>query len=995
MQAQEVGIKPTVKVIMKSDAEMLDEVMVVAYGTAKKSAFTGSASTIKADKLAERQVSNITNALSGQVAGVQTTSGNGQPGTGSTVRIRGIGSISASNNPLYVVDGVPYDGDISAINSQDIESMTVLKDAASNALYGARGANGVILVTTKKGASGKAVVNVDAKWGTNRRGVPSYDVMTNANQYVETYYKAMLNGWAGGDPNKIVDYAGDGSVMISGNNLVNALIFGSDYLGHPIYTTPNGENVIGMDGKINPNAKIGSVYGDYYVTPDDWEKELFDNSNLRQEYNVSISGSSDKMTYYMSAGYLDDSGIIPGSGYSRLSTRLKADYKVQEWLKVGANFSYANVKSRYPDEQTKTGSSMNLFYITNNIAPIYPLYIRNADGSIKQDSRGYTMYDYGNGMYNRQVNGKTEALNRPFLSNSNPASSLQLDKREFLMDILSAKGFVEIEFMPGLKATGNWGMDLDNTRYSELVNPYYGQYASESVGGLVSMEHSRTFSVNQQYLLTYKNNFGIHNIDLLAGFESYNYKSQYLSGSKQKLYNPTIIEINNAIKTPAVYSATTNYATQGFLARAQYDYDSKYFASASYRRDASSRFHPDHRWGNFWSVGTSWLLNKEAFMSDLTWIDMLKFKASYGVQGNDNIGNYYAYQDQYSVSNSNDDFSVSLAYKGNKNITWETSHSFNTGFDFEFFDQRLNGTIEYFSRKTTDMLYNKPVNPSVGYSAIPMNVGSMINRGVELDLNGDIIRTNDITWSVNFNLTHFKNKIQKLHPDLNGELIDGSRIYQEGESMYQFYLRKYAGVDEETGVALYYKDITDANGNVTGQEKTQNWSDATRHATGDILPKVYGGFGTRLNVYGFDFAISLAYQLGGRVYDNGYVSLMHAGDDPGQNWHKDILNAWTPENKTSNIPQINVFAQYANSLSDRFLTSSDYLSINNITVGYTLPKNWTRKMLISSMRIYMAADNVALFSARKGLDPRQSYTASSADVYSPIRTISGGITLSF
>jgi TonB dependent receptor. len=213
--------------------------------------------------------------------------------------------------------------------------------------------------------------------------------------------------------------------------------------------------------------------------------------------------------------------------------------------------------------------------------------------------------------------------------------------------------------------------------------------------------------------------------------------------------------------------------------------------------------------------------------------------------------------------------------------------------------------------------------------------------------------------------------------------------------MYQFYLRKYAGVDEETGVALYYKDITDANGNVTGQEKTQNWSDATRHATGDILPKVYGGFGTRLNVYGFDFAISLAYQLGGRVYDNGYVSLMHAGDDPGQNWHKDILNAWTPENKTSNIPQINVFAQYANSLSDRFLTSSDYLSINNITVGYTLPKNWTRKMLISSMRIYMAADNVALFSARKGLDPRQSYTASSADVYSPIRTISGGITLSF
>ena len=966
MQTQEVAIKPTMKVTMKSDAEMLDEVMVVAYGTAKKSQFTGSASTIKADKIAERQVSNISNALSGQVAGVQTTSGNGQPGTGSTVRIRGVGSLSASNNPLYVVDGVPYDGDISAINSQDIESLTVLKDAASNALYGARGANGVILVTTKKGATGKATVNLDAKWGTNRRGVPNYDVMTSSQEYVENYYTAMLNGYAGGDPNRVL------SNGMTGNQYINSLLFSKDGLGYPVYTVPNGEGYIGVDGKLNPNAKLGRVYGDYYITPDDWEKELLDNGNLRQEYNVNISGSTEKMNYYMSAGYLDDSGLIPGSSFSRLSFRLKADYQVKEWLKVGANVAYSNIVSRYPDEQTTSGSSTNLFYITNNIAPIYPLYIRNADGSIKKDARGFTMYDYGNGMY---TDGTT-ALNRPFLSQSNPASALQLDKNEYNMDILSGRAFVEVSIIEGLKATANWGMDLDNTRYTELINPYYGQYAGNT-GGVVGVSHSRVFSINQQYLLTYKKNFGDHNIDLLAGFESYDYKNQALSGSKQKVYNPNIVELNNAINTPSANSSTA-----------------KYFASASFRRDASSRFHPDNRWGNFWSVGLGWLMNKESFLQNTSWIDMLKFKISYGAQGNDNIGNYYAYLDQYTVSNSNNDFALALSYKGNKDITWETSHSFNTGFDFEFFKGRLSGTVEYFSRKTTDMLYNKPMNASAGYASIPMNVGSMTNKGVELDLNGLLIETNDLTWRMNFNLTHFKNTINELDPSLNGEMISGSYIYREGESRYQFYLRKYAGVDEN-GVAQYYKDITDAEGNVTGQEKTTDAPNATRYATGDILPKVYGGFGTSLNAYGFDFSISFAYQLGGRMYDNGYASLMNSGTDPGQNWHKDILKAWTADNKGSNIPRLSATDQYANYLSDRFLTKSDYLSINSITLGYTLPKSWVRSLNISSLRVYMSADNVALFSKRKGFDPRQSYTTASADVYSPIRAISGGLSLSF
>ena len=511
-----------------------------------------------------------------------------------------------------------------------------------------------------------------------------------------------------------------------------------------------------------------------------------------------------------------------------------------------------------------------------------------------------------------------------------------------------------------------------------------------------------TFSINQQYLLTYANTFGEHNIDVLAGFESYKYKYNYLRGSKENLYNPNVTEIDNAIANPQVNSYTDNYATQGILARLQYNYANKYFLSASYRRDASSRFAPENRWGNFWSVGGGWLMNKESFLQDAHWIDMLKYKISYGVQGNDNLNlsgshNYNYYSDHFNIADAGGDFALSMSYKGNRDITWETSHSFNTGFDFEFFTGRLGGTVEYFQRKTTDMLYNRPVATSIGYSSFPMNVGSMMNRGFEMDIYGDMIRTKHVTWSANFNLTYFKNKILKLHPDLNGEMISGSYIYREGESSYQMYLRKYAGVDPETGEALYWTDVTDDKGNVTGQEKIANAPNATRYATGDILPKVYGGFGTTLNAYGFDLSIALSYQLGGRIYDNTYASLMHAGGsyDVGHNWHKDILNAWTPDNKNTDIPRLNYTDQYANYLSDRFLTSSDYLSINNITFGYTLPKNLTTKFGVSNLRLYMAVDNVAVISARKGLDPRQSYSTSENSNYSPIRSISGGISLSF
>jgi len=989
-ETQEVAVSANVRVVLTTDAQLLEEIMVVAYGTAKRSSFTGSAAVIDSEAISKRQVANVTNALSGQVAGVQVTKTNGQPGTTSTIRIRGIGSMAAGNSPLFVVDGVPFDGDISSINTADIESTTVLKDAASNALYGARGANGVILITTKTGKSRETVISVDAKWGTNARGLSNYDVLTDPGTYLEQAYQAIYHEFINTlDDNGVLRGPAEANVLANRFLPTNQ----NGGVGYQIYTVPQGQSLIGLDGKLNQSATLGYSDGDFYYLPDNWYNELFQKGNLRQEYNVSVSGGSDKISYFASGGYLDDAGIVANSGFKRYTGRLNADYQAKDWMKLRANLNYTNYDMASPATQEGT-SSANLFYVADYLAPVYPMYVRNPDKSIKVDSRGYTVYDFGD-------NSSTN-FNRTFMSGSNPASMLELDKRQYIADVFGGRWGVDLDIIDGLQFTYNLGVDVDNTRYSRLYNAFYGQYSR--VGGIVYSGAFRTSSLNHQQLLTYNKIFDdIHSFDLLLGHETYNYRYKYLMGSKEKLYNPEIVELDNAIVNPTAESYTDNYGTEGFLGRAQYEYDQKYILSGSFRRDASSRFHKDNRWGTFGSLGGAWVMTRESFMDNLDWVDFLKYKISYGIQGNDALlyndgltSNYYPYADQFTVKENNKDFATTLTYKGNKDITWETSYSFNTGFDFNLFNNKLGGGIEYFNRKTVDLLYYMPVPVSNGYANIPMNIGSIMNHGVEIDLRSDIINTRDLKWNVFANGTFIKNKILELAPELKGELISGTRIYREGESMYNLYIRNYAGVNED-GMALYYIDVKDDDGNVTGRETTTEFNQATQYATGDILPTFYGGFGTSLNAYGFDFSVSFAYQLGGRMIDTGYQALMHAGttNNAGTNWHKDILNAWTVDNKETDIPRLKAGDLYANSTSDRFLTSSNYLDLTNITLGYTLPKSIVNTWDISGMRVYLTADNVALWAARKGMDPRRSYTSSGGYRYAAIRSISGGISLQF
>jgi len=982
-----VASRAHIDVAMESDSQYLDETIVVAYGTATKSSFTGSAAMVKSDAIEAHVATNVTSALAGTTPGVQMISSSGDPASnGSSIRIRGIGSMSASNAPLYIVDGMPYDGSISDINPNDVESMSVLKDAAASAIYGARGANGVVLITTKRATSGDAQVKFDAKWGSNSRLIPQYELIDDPALYYEMHYKRMYNSQIYAGKTVAEAYAFADKNLFDQNN---------GGLGYQVFTVPEGEKFIGTNFKLNPKATLGYSDGEYTYLPDNWYNETFHNS-FRQEYNMSISGSKDKLSYYGSVGYLDDGGIVNNSNYKRYTARINVDYQAKTWLKVTSNISYSHSDSQTVNYSTTSfGSSANLFYIVNNMGPIYPLYVRDAEGNIKKEN-GMTVYD------RNQTNFK-----RPSVV-GNAVGDNEVNRHQNYADVLTGKWGLVVTPVKGLNLSANVGLMNDNTR----ANSLYSQFgSSQSSDGAVSVSHSRYFAVNNQYLAEYKTDFGgtDHNFDILAGFEMYKLKTQSLSGSNDHLFNPFIGELNNADgKTNrSVNSSSSGYMTQGFLARAQYNYGEKYFVSGSFRRDASSRFHKDHRWGNFGSVGAAWLMSSEDWMSGADWVNMLKIKASYGVQGNDNLGSAFPYMDQYTHSYNEEtkEYALTLEYKGNEELTWESSHSFNVGADFELFNGYLNGTVEYFSRITSDLLFNKDVPLSAGnpLGYIPVNVGSIKNNGIEVSLDGNIFNSRNVQWSWNLNLSHYKNTILDLDDSVAEEGIKYSNaIYRIGGSLYEAYMYQYAGVNPENGKAQYYTLKEDENGEMV-KTTTEIFDEAEKFECGSILPKVYGGFGTTLRVYGFDLTAQFSFQLGGRYYDGTYQALMHTQSSAGSAWHADALKAWTPENRNTDVPRLDGDVTVAQSPVDRFLVSSDYLSVNNITLGYTFPQKWMSKLNVAGLRVYVSGENLGVLTARQGIDPRfsmglGSYTSGSglnSGSYSAMRTITGGITLTF
>lgn len=999
----EVGAAAIHNITLEVDENFLDETIVVAFGTSTRESFTGSASVVNSDKLAKSQVAAVTDALAGQVAGVQLTSSNGAPGASSTIRIRGFSSISAGLSPLIIVDGSPYAGDINNIAPSDIESLTVLKDAASNALYGARGANGVIIITTKQAQKGNVVVTVDAKVGANTRAMKNYDVITDPNEYMEAHYTALNNYYMNAH----------GYSPAEANSKTNSVICGpaaSGGLGYNVYNVPDGQLLIGLNGKVNPNATLGNIVTKndekFLIQPDRWDDYAY-KTGVRQEYNVSVSAANNKSNFFASVSYLDNGGIIRNSDHKRFSGRLKADYQATKWLKVGANFSYAKYSTNSLRNNGNDTSTGNVWAFTSQLAPIYPLFLRNADGSIKKDANGFDIMDYGSTkFYNSTGNG---GFTRSYLGDSNALMDLLLNTNNIEGNAFSASGFIDVNFTDWLKLSVKANTNIDEYRYTAVYNPYYGQF--KSTGGTVSKEHDRNFEYNFQQLLNFNKTWGKHTVGAMLGHENYVAQGYGLWASKSQMFSQSNKELSGAaVDGKSSGSSISEYNNEGYFFRAQYDYDSRIFLSGSYRRDASSRFTPQKRWGNFWSAGAAWIISKESWFK-APWIDELKVKASIGSQGNDNIGNY-RYSDTFDIINSSGVAATVFSTKGNPDITWETNTNINAGAEFSFFSGRLAGSIEYFDRLTTNMLFSFPVAPSLGYTSYYANVGNMKNNGIEFDINGDIVSTKDVVWSVNANITWLKNKVTMLDPqkkttkayDAKGNVYEGyqsgSSFIGEGLPLYSWYVREYAGVDPKTGESLWYKDVKDANGERTGERTTTNsYASADYYLSGtSTIAPVYGGFGTSLYVHGFDFTVNFTYQIGGQQYDSGYAMFMASpagGSNLGYNYHKDIYNSWTPSNTTSNVPRFQYGDTYSAGTSTRFLTSASYLNVQNINVGYTFPSKWTQKILINSLRVYFSAENVAYWSARQGLDPRQSYSGTSASTYSPMRTLSGGITIKF
>lgn len=1024
MKDQEVTIKSSnMKIYLEPDTKALDEVMVIAYGSQKKSAFTGSASIVGADEIAKVQVTNAIDALKGKASGVQINTASGQPGSTPTIRIRGVNSIFAGNDPLLVVDGSPYDGSFNDINPADVESLTVLKDAASSALYGARGGNGVILITTKAGKRGEnSKITVDAKWGSNSKATPNYEKITSPAKHYELWYQGLYN-YAQNVGNKD---------NVQAWQWANAnLIDGTAGLGYNVFTTPDGQYLIGQNGKLNPNATLGRIVSNngeqYFITPDDWTDETYKNS-LRQEYTVTATGATDKGNYYASADYLKNEGITYASDYERFTSRLKADYQIKPWLKVIGNVSYSHTDRNYLQDDGESGSSGNAFALTSGIAPIYPMYIRDADGNkIFDKASGIYLYDFGD----RSING----LYRPYLSKANPVAGNLLDTNNSNGNAFNGTGTFEITLPYGFKFTSINNAYLHEIRQTNTTNPFFGQYASSD--GIVYKYHTRTFTQNYQQRLNWHQLYGKNDIEVMLGHEYYKYNYAYLYGHRTKQFSPDNKELAGAVIAVTNNSYTEDYNTESWIGRAMYNYDEKYFGSFSAMRQASSRFSKEDGrwWGTFWSFGAGWLINKEKWFN-ASWVDELKLKASYGENGNDLIDDHL-FTNRYSIVNANDEVSIvpSTTMK-NLDITWEKNGKFNVGVDFSLFKGRLTGTVEYYRNTTKDMLFSFPLPPSLGYTSYYSNIGDLVNDGLEFDLHADIIRNKDFNWSAYMNFTTNHNEITRLPEERKtqhlayenvGGFSSGSFFFAEGYSRYSYYTKQYAGVcnqedveasdgemtASDLGKAMYWQTVykTDENGKqldedgnlvsesgkdavAIGRKKTVKGGDADNYIVGDVLPDVYGGFGTSLSYKGFDFSVDFQYQLGGKVYDGSYANLM--GNSAGDALSPDILNAWTPENTNTNIPRFQYNDTYMNYGSDRFLTNASYLSLSNITIGYTLPSNLTSRLGLSNVRIYAVADNIWTWSKRQGLDPRQSITGSSTNsVYSSIRTISGGISLTF
>ncbi|WP_319231576.1 TonB-dependent receptor [Draconibacterium orientale] len=975
MKREEVPITDATvyNVTLEPDVIGVDEVMVVAYGTAKKESFTGSAGVVDNEMLQKRPVADISKALEGQVAGVQTTSGTGQPGEGAEIVIRGFGSINSSNNPLYVVDGVPFDGNLNSINPGDIESMTILKDASAGALYGSRGANGVVVITTKKGQSKELSVELKATYGFSSRAIKPYETLGTAD-FIEASFQGYKNA---------LIYTDGVHPDLAGPMAVEALkgssgIFGANEMYNP-YNMPVSELIDPQTGRVNPSAKL--------LYESDWLDEVTNDNATRQEYQLFINGGSDNSQVYASVAYLKDEGLLKTTDFERISGRIGAELTPKNWFKYGGNVNFSKTETNYLGYDGTTSNS-NVWYSAQFMAPIYPVYVQDENGNPILSETGKKQFDYG--------------LTRPSGANPNwnPVATLYEDAYETTADNLSGRFHLNLlglglgSSFDGLSFTTNVGFDYINTNQTVYWNPDFGNAAN--IGGYLDKTIVRSLSYTINQLLRYEKDFGKHSINVLAGHEFYKLTINEMEGSKSGFPYSGIKELAPGSTTSGLTSFEDNYSIESFLSNVTYDFADRYYLSASFRTDGSSRFHKDFRWGNFWSVGGSWRISEESFMEEMTFIDNLKLKASYGKQGNDNIGTYYGWQSLYNLDWANANLNGALLSSlENTSIKWEENNNFNVGVDAVLFD-RFDISFEYYRRRTVDMLMEKPMATSLGFDSYWANVGEMLNTGFEFNANLNLISNPNFVWNANFNLTSLTNEIVELDGETD-QIVNGNIIQRKGAEINSYYLAQSAGVDAATGAQLYWVYDLDADGKPGDSYLSDDYQKASqsKRISGSRIPDFYGGFGSNFKIYkNFDMSFMTTFSVGGEVFESVYSNLMN----PiyiGTNYAANVERAWRKPGDVTDIPRIQNGTGFSRPFTDSQLIDASYFSIKNITVGYTLPKTILQNVGIESVRAYVAVDNLAIFSHLDGMNPQFDFSGTTDFSYTPVRTSLFGIEVKF
>ena len=1014
MEPLEVAVssKP-LRIQLRNDANDLDEVVVVAYGTQKKTSLTGAIQEVKSEEILLRPTSSVAAALEGTVTGVQVNSTYGAPGSDPSIRIRGIGTVNGSSSPLYVIDGVPFGGNISDLNPQDIESMSVLKDAASAALYGNRASNGVILITTKKGKQGKLNVTADVKLGTFTRGIPEYDIM-KADQWMEAQWLNMKNNRiaAGDDAATAAAYAG--------KNLI------ADRLYLNIYNAAD-DALFTADGKLTTTSKKGT-----YAEDLDWFDQAI-RSGFRQEYNINANGATDKVDYLFSVGYLKEDGYIKTSGFDRLSGRAAVNVQPVKWFKTGfnVNATHQTFDTRY---STSSSAYANPWMYCRNISPIYPVHLHDINtGQYILDDLGQKQYDGGSYIdaNGNIVNTRNQFVDRHLMWES------ELNKDKTIRNTMNAIAYADFYLPYNFTITLKGNL---NTRHSE-ENSYDSAVIGDGKGnnGRGKRVDYRYKDWTFQQQLHWSHEYGQHSVDALIGHENYSWERNYLYGYKTTQVVPGINNLNNFTDFTSLYDYNDEYRTESYLGRVRYGFDNRYNVEASFRRDGSSKFHKDARWGNFWSIGANWVISNEAFMKKADWVNYLKLRADYGEVGNDAGSSYYGYMALYNSTQNANVGGFWISQLQNFDLKWETGQSWGIGLDGRLFN-KLNFSIEYFDKRNKDLLFNvyNPLSAgatstSSAESTITKNLGTISNRGWEISADIDVFKNKDWRINVGADITFIKNKVITLPEQNKDGIIDGTKKIVEGKSRYEFFTWTWEGINTANGLSLYKFNDEDyffskdgqTYGNAEGSEiKGDNlnaivvingvpYSYLTTYGKkefhGTSIPSAYGGFHFTVSWKGLSLYTLFTYQLGGKIMDSNYSSLMSASGTP-YSLHKDAAKGWTYEQATATdavdpngIPQLNNAALIPgtslqadlNSTSSRWLTSASYLILKNLNLSYSLPKSLVRKIDLENVAVTLACENLFSATARRGMNPQETYNGTQSNTFVTPRVFTVGLNVKF